>query len=261
MDFNKKYHCITGLPRSGSTLLVSILKQNPRFHSSISDSLCGLVRNTIDNCQRGPGMKYEVPIERRRNIIKYLINGFYHDINKPVIFNTSRGWSFLTNVIKDLLPEAKMIVCVRDINWIIDSFELAQRKNPFSVSSVFSGGHNGNVYTRANNLMQDDGVVGGPYMGIKQALAGPEKDLLFVLEYEHLTNNPEQALRSIYEFINEPYFEHDFDNVEGSWDEYDEEIGIKLHTVKRKVEFVSREHILPPDILHRYKDMEFWRKR
>jgi hypothetical protein len=34
----------------------------------------------------------------------------------------------------------------------------------------------------------------------------------------------------------------------------------KLHTVKKKVEFVPRDHILPPDILNRYKDMEFWRK-
>lgn len=256
---NKKYHCITGLPRSGSTLLVSILKQNPAFHASISDSLCGLVGNTISNCQRGPGMKYEVPLEKRRNIIKYLIDGFYLDTDKSVIFNTNRNWTFVTNVVKDLLPEAKMIVCVRDINWIIDSFELAQRKNPFSISSVFPGGHAGNVYSRASSLMNDDGIVGNPYMGIKQALAGPEKDMLYILEYEHLTKNPEQTLRSIYEFIGEPYFEHDFENVEGSWDEYDDEIGIKLHTVKKKVEYVTREHILPPDILNRYKDMEFWR--
>ena len=256
---DKKYHCITGLPRSGSTLLSSILKQNPAFHASISDSLCGLVGNTISSCQRGPGMKHEVPLEKRRNIIKHLIDGFYYDTDKPVIFNTNRSWTFVTNVVKDLLPDAKMIVCVRDINWIVDSFELAQRKNPFNISSIFPGGHAGNVYTRSNVLMNDDGIVGNPYMGIKQALAGPEKNMLYILEYEHLTKNPEQALRSIYEFINEPYFKHDFDNVEGSWDEYDEEIGIKLHTVKKKVEFVPRQHILPPDILNRYKNMEFWR--
>jgi sulfotransferase len=256
---NKKYHYITGLPRSGSTLLVSILKQNPAFHASITDSLYGVVGSTISNCQLGPGMKYEVPLEKRKNIVKYLIDGFYHDIDKPVIFNTNRGWTFATNIIKDLLPQAKMIVCVRDINWVIDSFELAHRKNPFSANSLFPGGHQGNVYTRAHTLMAEGNVIGGPYMGLKQALSGPEKNMLHILEYEHLTKNPEQALKSIYEFIGEPYFEHDFDNVERSWDEYDEEIGIKLHAVKKKVEFVPREHILPPDILDKYKDMEFWR--
>ena len=258
---NKKYHCITGLPRSGSTLLVSILKQNPAFHTSISDSLYGLVATTINICSSDPVMKHEVPLEKRRNIVKYLIDGFYHDTDKPVIFNTNRSWTFATNIIKNLLPDAKMIVCVRDINWVIDSFELAQRKNPFSVSSLFPGGHAGNVYTRSKTLMENPGsIIGDAYAGLKQALAGPEKNMLHILEYEHLTKNPEQALRSIYEFIGEPYFEHDFNNVEGSWDEYDKEIGIKLHTVKKKVEFVPREHILPPDILDRYKDMEFWRK-
>jgi sulfotransferase len=255
---DKKYHFITGLPRSGSTLLVSILRQNPRFSSSISDSLCPLVRTTIDNCQKGPGVKYEVPVERRRNIAKYLINGFYHDIDKPVIFNTSRGWTLITNVIKDILPESKLIVCVRDINWILDSFELAQRRNPFSTSSV-SGGHQGNVYTRCKMLMEDNGVVGAPYIGVKQAISGPEKNLLFLLEYNELTKNPEKTIRSLYEFIGEPYFDHDFDNVEGSWDEYDTEIGIKLHTVRKKVQYIEREHIIPPDILDRYRNMEVWR--
>jgi sulfotransferase len=255
---DKKYHFITGLPRSGSTLLVSILRQNPRFHSSISDSLCSLVQSTVDNCQKGPGMKHEVPLERRRNVAKYLINGFYHAVDKPVIFNTGRGWTFITNVVKDILPNSKFIVCVRDINWVLDSFELSQRRNPFSFSTV-SGGHQGNVYTRCNNLMLDDGVVGGPYIGIKQALVGPEKDELFFLEYNNLTKNPEETMRSLYKFIGEPFFEHDFDNVEGSWDEYDQDIGIKLHTVKRKVEYTPREHILPPDILNRFRNMEVWR--
>jgi len=257
---DKQYHFITGLPRSGSTLLVSILRQNPRFHSSISDSLCQLVRSTVDNCQQGPGMRFEVPLERRRNIAKYLINGFYHDVEKPVVFNTSRNWTFITNIIKDILPSSKFIVCVRDINWILDSFELSQRRNPFSSSTV-SGGHQGNVYTRSYALMEQQGIVWAPYVGIKQALAGPEKDQLFILEYNDLTKNPEQTIRALYQFIGEPYFEHDYDNVEGSWDEYDMEIGIKLHTVRRKVQYVEREHILPPDILEKYRNMEVWRSK
>lgn len=254
----KQYHFITGLPRSGSTLLVSILRQNPRFHSSISDSLCGLVRSTVDNCQMGPGMRFEVPIERRRNIVKYLIDGFYHDTDKPVIFNTGRPWTFITNVVDDILPDSKFIVCVRDINWILDSFEISQRRNPFSFSTA-SGGHQGNVYSRCEMLMQNEGIVGSPYTGLKQALMGPERDKMFILEYNDLTKNPESMIRSLYEFIGEPYFDHDYDNVEASWDEYDTEIGIGLHTVKKKVEYVPREHILPPDILDKFCNMEVWR--
>ena len=34
-----KMHFISGLPRSGSTLLAAILRQNPRFHAAMSGPL------------------------------------------------------------------------------------------------------------------------------------------------------------------------------------------------------------------------------
>ena len=64
----------------------------------------------------------------------------------------------------------------------------------------------------------------------------------------------------IYDFIGETYFEHDYNNVEFSHDEFDYTLGVKgLHTVKRKVEFKQRRSILPPDLFKKYSDMAFWR--
>lgn len=255
----KTYHFITGLPRSGSTLLTSILKQNPRFHSSITDPLANLIKGVIEHSQDSPGMKTLVPVERRKNMIKYLFDGFYADVDKPVIFNTNRAWTYLTNVTKDLYPKSKHIVCVRDINWVLDSFECAHRRNPFSTNTV-TGGLSNSVYQRVESLMKEDGIVGFPYVGIKQAITGPDQNLLFLLEYEQLCKNPKNIMRALYNFINEPYFEHDFDNVEDSWDEYDSEIGIKLHDVRKRVEFKERNFILPPDILNKFANMEVWRR-
>jgi len=255
---NKKYHFITGLPRSGSTLLSAILKQNPKFHSSITDPLAMMVKGVIETSQDGPGIKTLVPVERRRNIVKSLFDGFYADVDNPVVFNTNRAWTLLTPQIKDLYPTAKMIVCVRDINWILDSFETAHRKNPMSTNTV-TGGLNGNVYSRIDTLMDEKGVVGFPYIGIKQAITSNEKSMLMIIEYDRLCKMPEQTLKSIYAFIGEEYYEHDYENVEASWDEYDSEIGIALHKVRKKVEFKQRNTILPPDILSKYANMEVWR--
>jgi sulfotransferase len=256
---SKQYHFITGLPRSGSTLLSSILRQNPRFHSSITDPLANLVKGVIEHSQEGPGMKSEVPVERRKNLVRGLFDSYYADVDKPIIFNTNRAWTFLTTVTRDLYPKSKHIVCVRDINWILDSFESAHRRNPFSTNTV-TGGHSNSVYQRVELLMKDDGVVGFPYIGIKQAITGPDQTLIFLLEYDQLSKQPEMIIRALYNFIDEPYFEHDFDNVEASWDEYDTEIGIKLHDVRKKVEYRERKFILPPDILNRYANMEVWRR-
>jgi sulfotransferase len=255
----KKYHFITGLPRSGSTLLSSILRQNPRFHTSITDPLADLVRGVVENCQKGPGMKSEVPIERRKNLARSLFNGYYLDVDKEVIFNTNRAWTYLTNLVKDIYPNSKFIVCVRDVNWVLDSFESAHRRNPFSTNTV-TGGLSNSVYQRIDSLMTDEGVVGFPYVGIKQAITGPDQPSLFLLEYEQLCKNPKEMIRALYNFIDEPYYEHDFENVEASWDEYDAEIGIKLHDVRKRVEWRERKYILPPDILNKYQNMEVWRR-
>lgn len=255
---NRKYHFITGLPRSGSTLLTSILKQNPRFHSSITDPLATMVKGIIETSQDGPGMKTEVPLERRKDTIVGAFQGFYKNIDKEVIFNTNRAWTYLAGVTKEIFPNSKQIVCVRDVNWVLDSFELAHRRNPLTTNTV-TGGLSGSVYSRVEMLMEEKGIVGFPYVGIKQAITGPEKNTLFILEYDQLCKEPETMLKALYAFIDEPYFEHDFNNVEASWDEYDQEIGIELHHVRKKVEFKKRDFIIPPDILAKYREMEVWR--
>ena len=68
----KQYHFITGLPRSGSTLLSSILRQNPKFHPSITDPLETMVRGVIETSKEGAGMKVEVPIERQKKLLEVL---------------------------------------------------------------------------------------------------------------------------------------------------------------------------------------------
>lgn len=258
MNFEKKYHFITGLPRSGSTLLSAILKQNPKFHASITDPLANLVRGLIESSQSEPGMKSEVPVERRKNLVYSVIEGYYKDVDKPVIFNTNRAWTYITHLIRDLYPQSRIIVCVRDIKWILDSFEKAHRRNPLVVNT-FSGGLGGSVYSRADALMGEDGIVGFSYVGIKQAITGQEKANLMLIEYEQLTKNPQGIMRALYNFINEEPFNHDFNNIESSWDEYDKEIGVDLHRLRKKIEYIPRETILPPDLIAKYSNMEVWR--
>jgi sulfotransferase len=254
----KKYHFITGLPRSGSTLLTSILIQNPNFHSSITDPLATFVKGMLETLVSEPGMKFEFPENRRETTIRGMIDGYYAEVDKPVVFNTNRGWTYLTPQIKQLYPDAKLIVCVRDVNWVLDSFETAHRNNPLLTNTV-TGGPGKSVYERIDMLMETNGVVGFPYVGIKQAITSNERNRLILVEYDSLVKDTENTMKAIYSFIDEPYYQHDFNNVERNWDDYDSEIGIKLHRIRKKVEFIPRNSILPPDITQKYAGMEVWR--
>lgn len=254
----KQYYFISGLPRSGSTLLSAILKQNPRFHAGISGPLLSHVRSAIETGNTSQKSEYD-PIRTRR-IVDATVNAFYADNPKEVIFDTNRLWTNLLPQLNDLYPYTKVICCVRDINWIIDSFERMHQKNPYSISTVYPANVDMNVYTRTASIMGDGGVVKLPYDSLKSGMTGQFKNMLMFVEYELLTKNPEGMMKSLYEFIGQPYYQHDFNNVEESYDEYDRDIKMEgLHKTRKKVEFIPRQFILPPDILNQYANLEVWR--
>lgn len=256
----KKYHFIGGLPRSGTTLLSTILKQNPKFEASISGPLARFTRAIIQESSSQGGYRFECPPEKRKKLINGLFENYYDDPSKEVAFNTNRGWGLLLPTIKDLYPDSKLILCVRDIGWVLDSFEVLYRKNPYSFSSMFSPEESINVYTRCETLMNPGRTLGFAYNAVKQAITSEYKTSIMVIDYDDLAKKPLFIMKSLYKFIDEPYFEHDFDNVESSYDEFDEDVQLPgLHTTRKKVQFIPRETVIPPDIWNQVRGMEVWK--
>ena len=254
----KQYYFISGLPRSGSTLLSSILQQNPRFHTGISDNLLSHVRSQIECANAAPASEFDE--DRLKRILTGTFNSYYEDIDKEVVFNTNRLWTNLLPELDALFPYTKVLCCVRDINRIIDSFERMHQKNPFNISTVFSKDVDLNVYTRSVSLMSEGGIVKVPYDSLKSAFTGQFSKTMMLVEYDILTKNPAGTMKSIYNFIGQPYYKHDFDNVESSYDEYDKNIKLKgLHSTRQVVEYREKAFILPPDVLNKFSDLEVWR--
>ena len=258
-----KLHFISGLPRSGSTLLSAILKQNPRFTASISDPLADIANSVISTIHGAAGMTVQVPVDMQKEIIKGMFNTFYKDGNE-VCFNTNRGWTSQTALIKDLFPTSKIIVCVRDIGWVLDSFEQLQARNPYTIKPIYHHQNLGSVYERTRMLMGEvancGGYVLGPLMNTKQCMYSNEKELLCVVEYDKLVKQPLESMKQIYQFLNEPWYEHDFMNVEDNYDEFDEHAKIQgLHTIRKEVAYIPRKPILPEDLWKNYSPLSFWK--
>jgi sulfotransferase len=259
----RKYNFISGLPRSGTTLLSAILKQNPRFTAGISDVIQGYATAIIDSTNTSVGIDTTITIEKRKEIIRNIFDTFYNESNE-VCFNTNRGWSGSTSLLKDLYPDFKMIICVREIPWILDSFEQLNAKNPYTVKALYHHQPNLSVYERTNMLMGNlpnfTGYVAGPLANVKQSLFCNERDQICYVEYDDLVKNPLIVMKKIYNFLGESWFEHDFNNVEDSYDEFD--VGVKiegLHKVRNRVEFKQRRPILPNDLWHQYSSSTFWK--
>lgn len=245
----KKYHFIAGLPRSGTTLLSTILKQNPRFEASISGPLARIVRATIQESNGQGGYQTECPPEKVKNILGGIFDNYYNDSSKEVAFNTNRGWPLLLSTTKDLYPESKLLMCVRDVGWVLDSFETLFRKNPYSFTNMFSKEQNTNVYSRCQTLLDNSATLGFAYAAVKEGITSEHKSSIMVIDYDNLAKNPEMIMKAVYNFIDEPYYQHDFDNVEASYDEFDMEVNLPgLHKTRKKVQHIQRESVIPPDI-------------
>ena len=260
---SKTYNFISGMPRSGTTLLSTILNQNPRFTAGISDPLEMYAGSIIRDTNTAAGMDAAVPIEKRKELIKGLFDTFYSDANE-VCFNTNRGWCADTTLLKSLYPNFKMIVCLRDVPWILDSFEQLNAKNPYTVKPLYHHQMLGTVYERCGMLMGNmpnfGGYVAGPLANVKQSMFCNERQHICYVEYDTLVKYPQLVLPQIYQFLDEPWYEHDFNNVEASYDEFDEQTKIiGLHTVRKKVEFKQRPSILPTDLWQQYEPTTFWK--
>lgn len=256
----RSIHFISGLPRSGSTLLAALLRQNPRFEAGMSGPLAGLFGALVG--QMSARNEYSVFIDdaKRERILRGLFDSFYGDCRSEVIFDTSRGWCAWMPAVARLFPEARVIACVRDVAWIVDSIERLVQRNVFSPSSIFGYTPGGTVYTRANAVVGPDGMVGAPYDALKQACYGEQRDRLLLVQYETLTTDPAATMKAIYAFLGEPPFTHDFTNVTYDVAEFDDRAGTPgLHTVRGTVKAESRQTLLPPDLFQRFARDAFWR--
>ena len=256
----KSYYFISGLPRSGSTLLSGILRQNPDIYADIASRLPKIVDSVIETISNS-NQDATINKVQRKNIIHGTFNGYYQHIDKPIVFDSGREWTSRTFLLKELFPYTKTICCVRDIVSILNSFETIFSKNSLYKNKLLR--YSNDVYSRCCELMHEEkGIVRVPLLCLKEGYAA-NPQMIHLVEYENLCKEPEKTMRSVYKFLEKPYYSHDFENVEYSNQNFDEACNLKdLHTVKRKVEYKPPKIILPPEIVKKYKEMnmEFWRE-
>ena len=255
----KQYYFISGLPRSGSTLLSAILRQNPDFYADISSPVEALTGTSIDIIT-GAESNLTVTENQRKNLLYGIFNGYYQHIDKTVIFDTSRSWTKKTNLLQALFPYTKILCPVRDIVSILNSFEVLLNKNCFNTKQINEKVFSDNIFRRTQEIFEREVVNCHTFL---QEGCTLNPKMIHFIEYENLCKEPERTIKGIYDFLEKPYYSHDFEDIEYSNENFDKSCNFKnLHTVRRKVEYKPPRCILPPKIVQKYKEMnmEFWRK-
>ncbi|ULU24215.1 sulfotransferase family protein [Dyella terrae] len=256
----QRIHFISGLPRAGSTLLAALLRQNPRFHADMSGPLAGLFTSMLGEMSGRNEFSVFIDDAKRQRLLRGLFDNFYADQPASVIFDTSRAWCARLPALATLFPDSRVIACVRQVPWILDSVERLVQKNAFLPSSIFNYSAGGTVYSRVNGIAGSDGMLGYAYDALKEAFYGEHAKRLLLVQYETLVSNPAMALAAIYDFIGEPAFTHNTEHVDFDASEFDAKAGTPgLHAVRPRVEARERPTLLPPDLFRRFENDAFWR--
>ena len=247
----KQLHFLSGVPRSGSTVLAAILNQNPETHVSTTSGLVHAL-DGLANTWHSAGLLNENDPDRIKlaQTMRGMIDAFYENTDKPIIIDKSRGWpidqimSAMTQVL-DRPP--KIIATVRSIPDCAASFVRIAKPD------------NLDAFMESDQLMTH---LRAAYISLQNGYIAAPENFLFI-EYDDLIANPINELKKIHEFLELSDFEYDFNAIDGSSVAEDDENlhgTAGMHDVKPVLEKQHSDN--PRDVLKNYYSAfcqpEFW---
>ena len=275
---SKKFYFMAGLPRAGSTLLSTLLNQNPRIYSGPSSPVLGAMFSLHDNFQVNELYTGYPKPERVNEIVGSVIRHWYSDVEEEVIIDKNRAWCarvpFIEGYIKQ---EAKIIVPVRRIDEILASILTMIKRNPFKdgqprINFVDEYLVKANIpindENRCQHLINPDGIIWESLNATKIGVDEGHSNKFHYVDYNDLVNDPQTELNKIYTFLGEESFEHTFDNLSNQHREDDiTTYGLgDMHEVHSKLEKTSSDpsEVLPASIINLYNSnketLEFWKE-
>jgi sulfotransferase len=150
-------HFLSGLPRTGSTLLGSILAQNPCVHVTPTSPLCPLI---MDLSQRldilAAQHTFDVDTFRDK-LFASVPTLYFEEFDKPFIFDKNRFWPEHVEAIKRYInPEPRVVATIRPIAEIVTSWIKLCNRTPdnFIDNHIKTDGHEVNNDNRASLIWQ-----------------------------------------------------------------------------------------------------------
>jgi sulfotransferase len=209
----------SSMPRAGSTLIQNILMQNPEIYSTPTSGVIEFLLNARTIYTTGDAFKAQDPEVMKqgfKGFCKAGIHGFFDNItDRPYVMEKSRGWLGHYDFIKFFNDDVKMICMVRDLRAIFASMEKNMRKNPDKDSMIVNNVELKNMTTKSRiDHFSVAPPIGPSVEWLNEVIhQGLDKKILFI-RFEDLTTKPEAELKKIYDYLEIPFYSHNFNNIE-----------------------------------------------
>lgn len=246
------------MPRAGSTAFQNLMGQNPDLYVTPTSGMLELVFGARANYTNSPEFKAQDSDLMKKGFASFCksgMEGYFNAItDKKFVLDKSRGWGVYRPFLESFYPNPKVICLVRDLRSIIASYEKIYRKNPLYQDPIRndSTGAGTTIHKRVDEWMQPTATIGRALERIFEIIRLGYDDKILFIKYEDLCFYNEREMRKVYEFLEIPYFEHDFDNIQQITKEDDSVYGLSndLHTIRPKLEIGNQDYrkILGADV-------------
>nr|QMP83628.1 MAG: hypothetical protein [Caudoviricetes sp.] len=263
----KQFYFMAGLPRSGSTVLGSILNQNNSLYATTTSPLLDLLFLNEIGWRKNPSVIANPFYEQVENMSEAVINGCWKHVEQNIIIDKHRAWGRNLGAIEQIFKKKpKLIITVRDIPSILASFMRLLRESnqrPHFIDNILIDRNRFITDSARCDVLWED-FVKDTWISFKTAW-DYDKSCLKLVDYDSLISDPESMMREVYEFLELDYYQHDYNKIENK--SADDDLvawGLEgLHTIRPKLEKTckSSQEVLGDDIYKKYNDLnlEFWR--
>jgi sulfotransferase len=175
-----KFVGVTGLPRAGSTLLCQLLDQHPDIHcegrsSPLCNTLLGIRRMVSDDTffLSQLDTAFETSYAHLASAMQGFLRGWHRDATTAVVVDKNRAWLHAIELLLHIEPEARLIVCLRDLGQIYGSIE-AQHQRTILLDFI---DHLADYdrFGRADMLFAKDKAIGAPLISLHAVPDLPKK--------------------------------------------------------------------------------------
>jgi len=189
---------LSGLPRSGSTLLANVLALHPQVTTTPTSPLYPIVESLRSAWSEEETFlaQLDADFDRCYERLARALCAFmesWSEADTAVSVDKHRGWLQAVETLRHLDPDFRMIVCLRDLRDIYASIESQHRR---TLLLTFPGRLEQNlVDVRAQQLFSPGGQIGGPLRALFNLADVPEiRENLFFWRYEEFLDRPQDVL-------------------------------------------------------------------
>lgn len=254
---------MSGIPRSGSTVLAAILSQNPRVFVTPTSPLLDLLNHVEAAWPKIVQTGSWKDPQQKLNVSRGIIGSIYTHIPRSVIVDKHRAWIKNISGLKQVMGESPKILCtVRDLSEVTASYMrliLAAREkgqDNFVDSALRERGLRPSIENSVQIVLEN---TIEHLENIRNALNGDDRASIHVVHYNALLARPESVIEGIYDFLGLPPYFHEYDRIETLVDEDDRHWGLEnLHRVQPKLKRYSdtAENLLGPEICARIREID-----